>query len=86
MASVEEVRAAISQANEKAAESIAALQSAASALEDAQRAFSAAAEGSAQSEAEQINGLFAQALSNIGEVQNSVNAAVSTADSYSARL
>lgn len=86
MASVEQVRAAIALANDKASESVAALQSASTAIEDAQRAFAAAAEGSAQSEAEQINGLFAQALSDISDVQGSVTAAMSTADTYAARL
>lgn len=86
MASVEQVRAAIALANDKASESVAALQAASTAIEEAQRAFAAAAEGSAQSEAEQINGLFAQAISTISEVQSSVGAAMSTADSYAARL
>lgn len=86
MASVEQVRAAITLANDKASESVAALQAAATAIEEAQQAFAAAAEGSAQSEAEQINGLFAQALSDINGVQSSVGAAMSTADSYAARL
>ncbi|GGM75210.1 hypothetical protein GCM10012275_52380 [Longimycelium tulufanense] len=86
MASVEQVRAGISLANDKASESIGALQQAATAIEQAQTAFAAAAEGSTQSDAEQINAMFAQALRGINEVQQSVSSAMSSAESYANRL
>jgi hypothetical protein len=86
MASVEEVRAGIAQANEQASNSIAALQQASSALEQAQGALTMVTQGSAQPDAEQANGLLAQAVRAITEATQSVTAAISTAESYAARL
>lgn len=86
MASVEEVKAGIAQANEQATNSIAALQQASSALEQAQGALNMVTQGSGQPDAEQANGLLAQAVRAIGEAQQSVTAAISTAESYAARL
>ncbi|SHH00278.1 hypothetical protein [Streptoalloteichus hindustanus] len=86
MASVEQVRAGIALATDKASESIGALQQAATAIEQAQTAFAQASEGSSQSDAEQINGLLQQALQSIGDVQQTVNAAISSAESYASRL
>jgi hypothetical protein len=86
MASVEEVRAGIQLANQKAAESIAALQQAGQAIEQAQGALINATQGSAQSDAEQASGLLAQAVSTLGDVARNVTAAISTAEGYAARL
>ncbi|GAA3992955.1 MULTISPECIES: hypothetical protein [Allokutzneria] len=86
MASVEQVRAGISLATEKANESIAALQQAASAIEEAQTAFVAASEGSAQDDAEKIQGMFTQMLEDLNNVQNGVTQAISTAEDYANRL
>jgi hypothetical protein len=86
MASVEEVRAGIALANQQASESMAALQQASSALEQAQGALTMVTQGSAQPDAEQANGLLAQAVRAIGEATQSVSAAISTAESYAARL
>lgn len=86
MASVEEVKAGIAQANEQATNSIAALQQASSALEQAQGALNMVTQGSGQPDAEQANGLLAQAVRAIGEAHQSVTAAISTAESYAARL
>ncbi|HWC82433.1 MAG TPA: hypothetical protein VG756_20985 [Pseudonocardiaceae bacterium] len=86
MASVDEVRAGIGQANEKAKESIAAIQQAISALEQAQAALAAVTQGSAQADADQANGLLANATRAMGEAQQSVTAAISTAEGYAARL
>ena len=86
MASVEEVRAGIAQANAQASESMAALQQASSALEQAQSALTMVTQGSGQPDAEQANGLLAQAVASIGEATQSVRAAISTAESYAARL
>lgn len=86
MASVEEVRAGILLANEKASEGISALQQATTALEQAQGALVMVTQGSAQADADQANGLLAQAARTIGEAQQNVTAAISTAEGYAARL
>ncbi|HEY8373083.1 MAG TPA: hypothetical protein VIL00_10100 [Pseudonocardiaceae bacterium] len=86
MASVEQVRAGIAAATEKINEGIAALQQAATAIEQAQSAFAATAQGSSQSDAEQVQGLLAQALQGINDAQQTASAAISTAESYAARL
>jgi len=86
MASVEEVRAGIAQANQQANESMAALQQASTALEQAQSSLTMVTQGSGQPDAEQANGLLAQAVSSITEATQSVRAAISTAESYAARL
>jgi hypothetical protein len=86
MASVEEVRAGIAQANAQASESMAALQQASSALEQAQNTLTMATQGSGQPDADQANGLLAQAVQGIREVTQTVSAAISTAESYSDRL
>jgi len=86
MASVEEVRAGIAVATQQASEGMAALQQASSSLEQAQSALTMATQGSTQSDADQANGLLAQAVRQIGEATQSVSSAISTADSYAARL
>lgn len=86
MASVDEVRAGIAQANDKAKESIAALQQAIASLEQAQTALSTVTQGSAQADAEQANSLLANATRTIVEAQQSVTAAISTAEGYAQRL
>jgi hypothetical protein len=86
MASVEEVRAGIALANRQATESVAALRQAGTALEQAQSALAMVTQGSAQPDAEQANGLFAQAARSITEAAQSVSAGMSTAEGYAARL
>ncbi|MCK2238026.1 MULTISPECIES: hypothetical protein [unclassified Crossiella] len=86
MASVEQVRNGISLATEKAQESIGALQQAATALEQAQNALHQVTQGSSQADAEQAANLLSQAVSSIGETQNQVQSAISTAEGYANRL
>lgn len=86
MASVEEVRAGIARANQQASESMAALDQAVRSLEQAQEALTMVTQGSAQPDAEQANGLLAQAVRGISDAAQSVTAAISTAESYAARL
>ena len=86
MAGVEEIRAGIAQANEKASAGIAALQQAAQSFEEAQQSLAQATQGSSQHEVSQAHGLLAQALHDVAGIQSSVQAAISSADSYSARL
>ncbi|SFA72340.1 hypothetical protein SAMN05216266_10160 [Amycolatopsis marina] len=86
MPGVEEIRAGIALANEKASASIAALQQAAQSLEEAQQSLTAATTGSTQEEVNQAHGLLAEALQGINGTQSTIQACISSADSYSARL
>ena len=67
MASIDEVRAGISQATDKAQESLGALQQAHSSLEEAQGLLSRAVEGSGQADAQEATGHLAQAIGTITE-------------------
>ncbi len=86
MASVDEVRAGIALAVQQAGESRQALQQANSSLEQAQSTLTMVTQGSGQPDADQARGLLVQAVQQIGEVTRTVNAAITTAESYSARL
>jgi hypothetical protein len=86
MASIEEVRAGIALANDKASESLGALQQAHSSLEQAQGALMRVTEGSSQADVNDANGLLAQAVGAIQEVQQSVAAAIQAAEGVAARL
>ncbi|MPY81968.1 MAG: hypothetical protein GEV00_01375 [Actinophytocola sp.] len=86
MAGVEEIRAGIALANEKASASIAALQQAAQSLEEAQQSLAEATSGSSQDEVSQAHGLLAEALQSITGTQSTIQACMSSADAYSARL
>ncbi|GAA5108527.1 hypothetical protein [Haloechinothrix salitolerans] len=86
MAGVEEIRAGIALANEKASASIAALQQAAQSLEEAQQSLAEATSGSSQDEVNQAHGLLAEAIQSITGTQSTIQACMSSADAYSARL
>jgi hypothetical protein len=86
MASIDEVRAGISLANDKASESLGALQQAHSSLEQAQGVLMRVTEGSAQADVSDANGLLAQAVGSILEVQQAVAAAIQAAEGVAARL
>ncbi|MCW2716270.1 MAG: hypothetical protein QOG20_40 [Pseudonocardiales bacterium] len=86
MASFEEVRSGIALANDKASESLGALQQAHSALEQAQGMMLRVSEGSGQADVSEANGLLAQAVGSVVEVQQSVAAAIQAAESVAARL
>jgi hypothetical protein len=86
MASIEEVRAGIAAANDQASESLGALQQAHSSLEQAQGQLMAATEGSGQADVTEANGLLAQAVSTITEVQQSVQAAIQASEGVANRL
>jgi hypothetical protein len=86
MASIDEVRAGIGQANDKAQESLSALQQAHSSLEQAQTLLQQTTEGSNQADVNEANGLLQQAISSIDEVQQNVNAAIQAAEGVQARL
>ena len=86
MASIEDVRAGIALANEKANESLGALQQAHASLEQAQDALMRATEGSGQADASEANGLLAQAVGSIEEVRQQVSAAISASEGVANRL
>ena len=86
MASIEEVRAGISLANDKASESIGALQQAHSSLEQAQAALMRVTEGSTQADVSDANGLLAQAVGTVLEVQQQVASAIQAAEGVANRL
>jgi len=86
MASFEEVRAGIALANDKASESLGALQQAHSALEQAQGMMLRISEGSAQADVSEANGLLAQAVGSVVEVQQAVAAAIQAAEGVASRL
>ena len=86
MASIEEVRAGIAAANEKASESLGALQQAQSSLEQAQGELLQVTEGSGQTDVSEANGLLAQAVSSVTEVQQSVQAAIQASEGVANRL
>lgn len=86
MAGVEEIRAGIAMANEKANAGVAALQQAVQSLEEAQQILGQVTTGSTQPEVTQAHGLLAEAVQGISGQQSTIQAAVSSAESYSARL
>lgn len=86
MASIEEVRAGIAAANEKATESLGALQQAHASLEQAQGSLMRATEGSGQADVTEANGLLAQAVGSIEEVRQQVSAAISASEDVANRL
>lgn len=86
MASIEEVRAGIALANDKASESLGALQQALSAVEQAQAALQRVTEGSSQADASEANNLFAQAASTVRDAQQIVSAAISASEGIANRL
>jgi hypothetical protein len=86
MASIEEVRAGIALANDKASESMGALQQAHESLEQAQSALLQVTEGSNQADVSEANGLLAQAVGSLAEVQQQVNAAIQASEGVANRL
>jgi len=86
MASIEEVRAGINAANDKANESLGALQQAHASLEQAQGELMRVTEGSGQADVSEANSLLAQAVSNITEIQQSVQAAIQASEGVANRL
>jgi hypothetical protein len=86
MASIEEVRAGIALANDKASESMGALQQAHESLEQAQSALLQVTEGSNQADVSEANGLLAQAVGSIEEVQQAVSAAIQASEGVANRL
>jgi hypothetical protein len=86
MAGVEEIRAGIALANNKASDAIAALQQAALQLDEARTALMTATEGSAQTDVTQAHGLLAEAVQTIAGLRTTILASITSAEGYAARL
>ena len=86
MASIEEVRAGINAANEKANEGLGAVQQAHACVEDAQAQLMRATEGSGQADVSEANGLLAQAVNDLDTVRQQVAAAISASEGVAGRL
>ncbi len=86
MASFEEVRAGIALANDKASESLTALQQAHTALEAAQGMMLRVSEGSDQTDVSDANALLSQAVTAVVEVEAAVTAAIQVSEGVAARL
>lgn len=86
MASIEEVRAGIAAANEKASESLGALQQAHASLEQAQGALLRSTEGSGQADVSEALALLSQAVGGVTEVQQAVAAGIQASEGVANRL
>ncbi|WP_447005483.1 hypothetical protein ACRAKI_02805 [Saccharothrix isguenensis] len=86
MASIEEVRAAIAQAVEKADQGIKALQQAADLAGEAQALLSTATQGSNQADVEQANASFAEVVNGVSDLQQHLGHGIAQAESINSRL
>ncbi|PWW54896.1 hypothetical protein [Actinokineospora spheciospongiae] len=86
MAGVEEIRAAIAQATEKAQSGIAAITQASMQLDEAQSALLNATRGSTRAEASQSQALLAEALQALRGVQTTIQSSIASAEEYAERL
>jgi hypothetical protein len=65
---------------------MAALQQAGLSLEQARSAFMSASQGSVRTEVEQINGMLGQAVQQVNDATNTVQATISVAEGFAAGL
>lgn len=86
MASIEEVRAGVDAAKEKASESLGALQQAQSGLEEAQAQMVQVTEGSGQAAASEANAALAQAVTAVTEVSQQVQVAIEASEQFAGQL
>lgn len=86
MATIDEVRSGISQANTKASESMGALQQARQSIEEAQSMLQSVMQGSSQNDVEQARAHYADAAGKVEDVQQAVHAAIQAAEDVAARL
>jgi hypothetical protein len=86
MASIEEVRAAILAANEKAKEALGAVNQAHTDMESAQANLAHATEGSGQVDVTAALGLAAQAVNNLAEERTRISALLSESEGITNRL
>jgi hypothetical protein len=86
MAGVEDIRAGIMTAKDKCNAGLAALQQAQQALEEAQQILGQVTSGSSQPEVTQAHGMLQEAVQGISGQQNTIQAAIQSAESYAQRL
>ncbi|HVK25456.1 MAG TPA: hypothetical protein VM677_29205 [Actinokineospora sp.] len=86
MAGVEEIRTGIAVATEKAQAGIAAISQASLQLDEARSALATATQGSGQADVAQAHGLLAEALQVLADAQAAVQASITSAEGYAARL
>jgi hypothetical protein len=86
VASIEEVRAQLASANDKASEVLGQLQGIGSGLEEAQAIISRTTEGSGQADVSEANTAFAAAANGINDVMNQVQAGISSNEAVMNRL
>jgi hypothetical protein len=86
MASIEEVRAGVDIAKEKASESLGALQQAESNLGEAQAQMMQVTEGSGQAAAADANAALAQAVTAVTEVSQQVQVAIEASEQFAGQL
>ena len=86
MSGVDEIRQGIQVASQKAEQGVAAITEAELQLEDARNTLQTATEGSAQVEVAQAQSALTEAINALGGARASIQAAVASAEAYSARL
>ncbi len=86
MAGVEEYRASISLANQKASESLATLQQATDSLEEAKQQLASAIHTSVDEELHHAHGMLIEATERINGVQGTIKASITSNESYMGRL
>lgn len=86
MASIDEVRYGISEANSKAGESMGALAQAKQSIDDAQAMLQRVMQGSSQHDVDQARAHYADAANKVDEVQQAVHAAIQAAEDVASRL
>lgn len=86
MSGVEDVRAGVMTAKEKANSSLGALQQAKQAIDEAQQILGQVTAGSSQPEVTQAHGMLQEAAQGIDSQQNVIQGAIQSAESYAQRL
>jgi len=86
MASIEEVRAGIAGANEKANSALGAVNQAVNEMEDALGTLMHAVEGSGQADATHTISMWAKAKDNLEEARQQISAGTSMAEEINGRL
>lgn len=86
MAGVEEIRAGIAVAKEKSLAGIAAISQASLQLDEARNALVVATQGSHQPDASQAQAMLTDALQTLATAQGTIQASITSAEGYAARL
>ncbi len=86
MANIDEVRAGIGQANQKASESLGALRQAKLSIQEARSMLDQAVEGSTQADVDEARAYYADAAEKVDDVEKAVYAATQASDEIATRL